>query len=58
MLIAKSCRARSCGYYFHFSCRALDVNELKYIVAHEIAHHQYQHYLYPNPKDAEPTSLL
>jgi len=31
----------------------LDVNELKYIVAHEIAHHQYQHYLYPNPKDAE-----
>ena len=26
---------------------------LKYIVAHEIAHHQYQHYLYPNPKDAE-----
>jgi len=31
----------------------LDVNELKYIVAHEIAHHQYQHYLYPNPKEAE-----
>ena len=31
----------------------LDVDELKYIVAHEIAHHQYQHYLYPNPKDAE-----
>ena len=31
----------------------LDVNELKFIVAHEIAHHQYQHYLYPNPKDAD-----
>ena len=31
----------------------LDVNELKFIVAHEIAHHQYQHYLYPNPKNAE-----
>lgn len=31
----------------------LDVNELKFIVAHEIAHYQYQHYLYPNPKDAD-----
>ena len=31
----------------------LDVDELKFIVAHEIAHYQYQHYLYPNPKNAE-----
>ena len=31
----------------------LDVDELKFIVAHEIAHYQYQHYLYPNPKDAD-----
>lgn len=31
----------------------LDVDELKFVVAHEIAHYQYQHYLYPNPKNAD-----
>ena len=31
----------------------LSAEELKFVVAHEIAHHQYQHYLYPSPKETE-----
>ncbi len=31
----------------------LSAEELKFVVAHEIAHHQYQHYLYPSPRETE-----
>ena len=31
----------------------LNQEELKFIIAHEVAHHHYQHYLYPSPKDSE-----